>query len=243
MKRRLATLVAAISAIALLGGLAVAGTDFGQFVQDQLRSQSERLFGVTGPLERSSTASISAAEVRADPLKLATLAKSLRARVVTAGVAPPNLDMSALWPNDQQPEWLITCNEQGSAQPGLVRINLATGAVTTIVTGTSSCDPARRTSWGTILFAEEAGGGPNGGRVYELIDPLNTTGVTLNRATGTFSGGTGASNLVARPALGRLSFEGHAIYPNGVVYYGDDWPPRTVSPGGRVLQVRPEHAA
>jgi hypothetical protein len=176
LRRRLATLVATIGAIALLGGLAMAGTDFGQFVQDQLRSQSDRLFGITGPLERSSTASISAAEAQADPLKLATLANSLRARVVTAGVAPPNLDMSALWPNDQQPEWLITCNEQGSAQPGLVRINLATGAVTTIVTGTTSCDPARRTPWGTILFAEEAGGGPNGGRVYELIDPLNTTG-------------------------------------------------------------------
>jgi hypothetical protein len=232
-------LVAAACAVALVAGMATAGTDFGRFVQDHLRSESDRLFGVTGPLERSSTESISAAQAQADPRKLATLAKSLSARVVTAGVAPPNLDMSALWPDDQRPRWLITCNEQGTTAPGLVRINLATGASTTIVTGTASCDPARRTPWGTILFAEEAGGGPNGGRVYELIDPLNTTGVTLNRATGTFSGGTGAANLVPRPALGRLSFEGHAIFPNGVVYYGDELAPTNGVAGGSVYKFVP----
>jgi hypothetical protein len=232
-------LVAAACAVALAAGMAIAGTDFGRFVQDHLRSESGRLFGVTGPLERSSTESISAAQAQADPRRLATLAKSLNARVVTAGVAPPNLDMSALWPDDQRPRWLITCNEQGAAAPGLVRINLATGASTTIVTGTSSCDPARRTSWGTILFAEEAGGGPNGGRVYELIDPLNTTGVTLDRATGTFSGGTGAANLVPRPALGRLSFEGHAIFPDGVVYYGDELAPINGVAGGSIYKFVP----
>ena len=232
-------LVAAACAVALAAGMAIAGTDFGRFVQDHLRSESDRLFGVTGPLERSSTESISAAQAQADPRRLATLAKSLSARVVTAGVAPPNLDMSALWPDDQRPRWLITCNEQGAAAPGLVRINLATGASTTIVTGTASCDPARRTPWGTILFAEEAGGGPNGGRGYELIDPLNTTGVTLNRATGTFSGGTGAANLVPRPALGRLSFEGHAIFPNGVVYYGDELAPINGVAGGSIYKFVP----
>jgi secreted PhoX family phosphatase len=232
-------LVAAACAVTLVAGMAIAGTDFGRFVQDHLRSESGRLFGVTGPLERSSTESISAAQAQADPRKLATLAKSLSARVVTAGVAPPNLDMSALWPDDQRPRWLITCNEQGTTAPGLVRINLATGASTTIVTGTASCDPARRTPWGTILFAEEAGGGPSGGRVYELIDPLNTTGVTLDRATGTFSGGTGAANLIPRPALGRLSFEGHAIFPNGVVYYGDELAPTNGVAGGSIYKFVP----
>ena len=34
------------------------------------------------------------------------------------------------------------------------------------------------------------------GQLYELMDPLNTTGVTLDRTTGTFTGGVGASNLV-----------------------------------------------
>jgi hypothetical protein len=49
--------------------------------------------------------------------------------------------------------------------------------------------------------------------LYELIDPLHTTGVSLDRATGTFSGGSGAANLTARPALGRLSFEGAGHLP------------------------------
>jgi len=239
LKKRLAVLAAAVSAVALFGGMAMAGADFGQFVQDQLRSQSGRLYGVTGPLAQSSPSSLSAAEAQADPRKLATLAKSLDARVVTQGIAPANLDMSALWPDSQHPEWLVTCNEGGTSQPGLVRINLATGAVATILTGTTSCDPARRTPWGTILFGEEAGGGPSGGRLYELIDPLNTTDVTLDRTTGTFSGGTGASNFAVRSALGRLSFEGQAIYPNGVVYYSDELAPINGVAGGSFYKFVP----
>jgi hypothetical protein len=152
--------------------------------------------------------------------------------VVSAGVAPPNLDQSAFWPNASNPKWLITCNEQGAADPGLVRINLATGASTTIVTGTDECDPVRATPWGTILFGEEADAGPDGGRMYELIDPLHTTGVTLDRATGTFSGGTGTGNLVSRSAaLGRLSFEGLAIYANGLTYYSEDLGPTAGAAG------------
>ena len=57
------------------------------------------------------------------------------------------------------------------------------------------CDPIRRTAWGTIVFGEEAG---NTGQLYELIDPLDTTGVTLDRTTGVFSGGTNPQNLVRR---------------------------------------------
>ena len=107
----------------------------------------------------------------------------------------------------------------------------------TIVTGTTSCDPTRRTPWGTILFGEEAGSGPSGGHMYELINPLETTGVTLDRAAGTFSGGVGAQNLVTRTALGRVSFEGLAVYDSGVVYFGwrlarstaCTWAPRTTA--------------
>ena len=76
------------------------------------------------------------------------------------------------------------------------------------MTGTTSCDPTRRTPWGTIVFGEEAGGGATGGRLYELIDPLHTTGVTLDRTTGLFSGGVGANNLVTRTALGTRRVRG-----------------------------------
>src|SRR4029434_8413972 len=120
--------------------------------QALLCHRSQWLFGGSGPLAGSSSVSISAAEATAHPERLATVAKSLRVRVVSHGVAAPNLDQSALWPNDTHPSWLITCNEQDVSDPGLVRINLASGAQQVIVTGTSECDPVRRTPWGTIVF-------------------------------------------------------------------------------------------
>jgi len=149
------------------------------------------------------------------------------------------VDQISLWPNDAHPQYLIFCNEEGTAKAGLQRLNLATGAVDTIVTGTTSCDPTRRTPWGTILFGEEAGGGSSGGRVYELIDPVHTTGVTVDRTTGIFSGGTGTSNLVARPALGRLSFEGLGILPGGVTYFGDENRPSAGTAGGACFKFIP----
>jgi Alkaline phosphatase PhoX len=239
MRKRLAVLAAVFSAIALVAGVAAAGIDFGQFVQRQLADQSGKLFGVGGTLQASSTRSITQAQAQADPRDLVTVAESLKVRVVTAGVAPAVLDQSAFWPDANNPKWFITCNEEGVTSPGLVRINIATGQSTTIVTGTTSCDPVRATPWGTILFGEEAGGGPNGGRMYELIDPLNTTGVTLNRATGAFTGGTGASNLAARQALGRLSFEGLAVYGNGVTYFGDENRPTGGVGGGAYFKFIP----
>jgi hypothetical protein len=242
MRQRLLALTTLVATLVLAGGVAVAGVggfDFGRFVEEALRSKSMRLYGLNGPLPRSSTRSITAEEANADPRRLATLARSLKARVVTHGVGPAVLDMSALWPSDRDPKWLITCNESGTTDPGLVRVNIATGAVETILTGTTACDPAHRTPWGTILFAEEAGGGPNGGRIYELIDPLNTTNVTLDRTTGTFSGGTGAGNFAIRTAIGRLSYEGFAIYPNGVVYFGDEQRPLNGVTGGAYYKFIP----
>jgi hypothetical protein len=118
---------------------------------------------------------------------------------------------------------------------------VTTGAAETIVTGTVDCDPVEATPWGTVVFGEEAGGGPNGGRVYELLDPVGTTGVSLDRTTGVFSGGTGASNLTARPALGRLSFEGIGILPNGVTYYGDEKRPASGTAGGAYFKFEPAH--
>lgn len=223
----------------VLSGAALAGGDFGQQVQDRLRKDSRDLFGVGAPLAQSSTTSISEREALDNPERLITLAGGLRARVVTSGTAPNVLDQIALWPDETRPQWLVECNEGDTTEAGLVRINIQTGAWATIVTGTSSCDPVRRTPWGTILFGEEAGGGPDGGAIYELSDPVTTTGVTLDRATGTFFGGTGSENLVARPALGRLSFEGLAMYANGLVYYGDENRPATGTPGGAYFKFIP----
>ena len=193
-------------------------------------------FGVVKPVA-SSTESIDAATADADPRKLVTLAKGLQAHVVSArpGLGP-NIDMMALWPNDQNPTHLIACNEEGPDEVGLQRIRLSDGLPETIVTGTDSCHPVRRTAWGTILFGEEP---DNDGWLMELIHPLATTGVQFNRTTGVFSGGVGAANLAVRPAVGRLAFEGLALLPNGVLYYGDENRPSQGTAGGAYFKSIP----
>jgi hypothetical protein len=91
-RQRITVVMAVFLAVALAAGAAGAFTDFGSFVQSQLRHRSPSLFGVNGPLAGSSSVSIGAAEASAHPERLATVAKSLRIRVVSHGVAAPNLD-------------------------------------------------------------------------------------------------------------------------------------------------------
>src|SRR5262249_43577070 len=154
----------------------------------------------------------------ADPTSLVTVAAGLKVGVVTAAAnAGANLDMMAPWPNDVAPTHLIACNEEGPAQPGGQRIRLSDGQVETILAGTPDCDPVRRTPWGTVIVGEEVGPGGSeaGGRVIEIANPLATTNVLYDRVTGTASngpGGSGAENVVSREALGRLAFEGMALY-------------------------------
>jgi hypothetical protein len=196
------------------------------------------LFGVGRPLDASSTRQLTQAAAAADPTRLATLAQGLHAQVVTTQ-GPVTDDQISLWPDSAHPTYLIACNEDDTTTAGLIRIELATGKVSTIVTGTTDCDPTRRTPWGTIVFGEEAG---QGGRIYELVDPLHTTGVTLDRTTGTFSGGVGAENLVTRTALGTAAFEGLGILGDGTTYLdGDDSAlgPKNGGPGDSVFKFVP----
>jgi hypothetical protein len=140
--------------------------------------------------------------------------------------------MMALWPPDH-PTHLLACNEQGPAQAGVQRIDLATGAAATIVTGTQSCDPLHVTPWGTVIFGEET----STGHVYELVDPLSVTNATLNRVTGVAS----TDKIVQRPALGSVAFEGIGTLPNGVTYYGDELAPSNGTPGGAYYRFVPTH--
>lgn len=238
MNKRALSGVLAVGLIGLGVGAAFAGgvKDFGLQRDKELSSDSKDLFGVDKPIAASSTVSVDQATALANPASLATVAKGLKVRVVTSGVAAPVIDQMALWPTGVNPTHLIACNEQDATKPGLQRIDVATGAAETILSGTLSCDGVRRTAWGTILFSEEAG---TSGQTYELIDPLHTTGVTLDRATGVFSGGTGAANLVRRDTLGRLSFEGHGLLPNGVMYYGDENRPSNGTAGGAYFKFVP----
>ncbi|MCU1429267.1 MAG: hypothetical protein JWL83_3267 [Actinomycetia bacterium] len=234
-KRCIAGVLAGGAALTCGVAAATGSFDFGAFRDGQLASKSEQLYGIGKPVAASSTLAVDAATASADPTKLVTLAKGLKAKVVTSGVAPPNVDQITLWPNDTNPTYLIACNEQGTTAPGLVRINIQTGASSTILTGTTACDPTRLTPWGTLLFGEEAGAS---GQMFELKDPLTTNNVVYDRVAGTFSGAD-AANVVRRDSLGRLSFEGLAIYPNGVTYYGDENRPANGTPGGAYFKYVP----
>lgn len=225
-----AAVLAAASAVVVHGF----GSDFGLFRDHQLDAQSEQLFGIVSPVDASSTESVGATDANADPTSLITVAKGLQVHVLTAQPnAAPNIDQMVLWPNDQNPTHLIVANEEGPAQPGLQRIRLSDGLVETILSGTSSGDPVRRTAWGTILFGEENG---IDGWVLEIADPLHTTNVVFNRAAGT---STDPVHVATRPALGRLSFEGIALYPSGVMYYADENRPSTGTPGGAYFKFIP----
>lgn len=237
MRKGMVIALATTVALVVLATAALAGLDFGLFRDKHLAARSKPLFGIGEPIAASSQDSISAETADANPLALASFAKGLSARVVTSDAnAGPDTDMMALWPDDEDPEWLISCNEGGSEDPGVQRISIATGEVETILTGTESCDPAHRTPWGTIVFAEEE----DDGHLYELIDPLHTTDVSLDRDTGETSGGTGAENVVRRDALGFLAWEGIGILDSGVVYFGDELRPYLGAPGGSYFKFVPD---
>ncbi len=229
-----AQMVALLAVAAAGSAMADPGFDFGKHRDNLLRAHSSQLFGVTGPVAASSTLSLDTATAEANPAALITVARSLRVRVVNASPnLGANIDQMAFWPNDTAPTHIIACNEEGTDKPGVQRIGLADGKVETILTGTSFCDPVRRTPWGTIVVGEENGAD---GWLLEILDPLTTTGVMFDRKAGTTSN---PDKVATRPAPGRLSYEGIALYPNGVMYYGDENRPSKGSPGGAYFKFIP----
>ena len=171
------------------------------------------------------------------PRQLVTLATGLTAKVVSeADGLGGNIDQMVPWPDDVHPTHLIACNEEGTAAPGIQRIRLSDGAVETILTGLNRCDPTRKSPWGTIIAAEENSGAS---RVIEILDPLHTTDVVIS---GNTLSGADASHVAIRTALGAFSFEGFAIFPNGVAYYCDENRPGTGglgNPGGSQMKFIP----
>jgi hypothetical protein len=218
VSRRWVAFVLGVVAVVLAAGSAFAAfDDWGMDEQAQLQNKSYPLFGVGQPLTQSSTTDFTSAQALADPAGLITVAKGLKVSVVAAGPsdnAAPNIDQMVLWPQ-ANPTSIIGCNEEGPTAPALQRISLATGAATTIATGLNSCDPVRITPWGTVLFGEENGAT---GAMYELVDPLNVTGATINNVTGV----TSTPKIGRVNAFGFLSFEGLGMLPSGVTYYGDE---------------------
>ena len=229
--RRSALALGILAFVFIVGTALAAMNDFGLDRQSELQKKSEKYFGFGMPLAESSTVDLDAAQALAHPQDLLTVAKGLKVNVVSAGKAGANIDQMVLWPQ-ANPQYLIACNEEGTTSPGLQLISLATGNATTMVTGTTSCDPVRVTPWGTVLFGEEAG---STGAMYELIDPLGVVGATINRTTGVSS----TPKIRRVDAFGFLSFEGLGLLPNGVTYYGDELSAGSGAPGGAYYKFVP----
>src|SRR4051812_28476339 len=206
--------------------------DFGAFVADQLRSHAMQLFGFHHPLDDCAVGPFNGPSV--DALELAG---GLKATLISSAVHD-SADQIAMWPDDDHPRYLFVCDEETS-DPAVQRVDLrrpANANATTIVTGLVSCDPVRRTPWGTIIVAEEAGAT---GGFYELIDPVHiTTPINVsNRAAGTTSD---PAHLVKRKAMGSLSFESFAISQNGTILFGDELAPSSGNAGGAIYKFVPE---
>jgi secreted PhoX family phosphatase len=230
---RTGSVILGVAALALAARPAAKGpnADFGLFVEQQLFAHSEQLFGFNHPLDESSIGPFDGPSVQA-----LDLAQGLHATLISSAVHF-SADQIAMWPNDENPTHLFVCDEEGST-PAVQRVDLskpATSNATTIVTGLSSCDPVRRTPWGTIIVAEEAGAT---GGLYEILDPLSINAPinVSNRDLGTTSD---ASHLVKRKAVGSLSFESFAIRPDGTMIYGDELAPSGGANGGGLYKFVP----
>ena len=206
--------------------------DFGTFVESQLKAHSEQLFGIRRPLDESALGPYDGT----DNLNAIQVAPGLQVSLVSSNVASA-ADQIAFWPDDDHPQYLFVCDEE-TTTPAVQRVDLSKPAgsnATTIVNGLVSCDPVRRTPWGTIIVAEEAGAT---GGLYELIDPvhINTPINVTDRATGANSD---PLHLVKRQAVGSLSFESFAIRPDGTMLYGDELAPSGGNAGGAIYKFVP----
>lgn len=237
--RRAAVLaVAASAAVAVPAAAMFTSIDFGKQTQDSLQRKADRLYGGIGtPL--AETAPTVPGAAGADSV---ALAGGLEVQDVLRGdVAGPqaakltqNADMIALWPSDAEPEWAIVCIENGTGLPGIQRVKLdepGRGTVETILSGTQGCDGIRRTPWSTIVATEERGDG----WALEIYDPLHTSDVAFNRATGELTGAD-AGHVRTRPALGRFAWEGLHVTADGSVYAGDELGPKSRANGGALFK-------
>jgi hypothetical protein len=235
MKLKLAGLsCGAIAITAILAGPRVfaAPFDWGLFVQNQLKAHSWDLFGIFDPLDESALGPFT------DPnsVNAIQLASPLHATLVSSAVHT-SADMIAMWPDDDNPTHLYVCDES-SSNPGVQRVDLSqppASNATTIVTGVVSCDPIRRTPWGSIVFGEET----TSGGFYELMNPASVVApiAITNRAAGT----TSDPRLVKRKAIGQLAFEGQVILPDGTMYFGDELAPGGGNAGGGIYKFVPDH--
>ena len=245
-------------AVALIAGSIGIATaeDFGLAISQLLFSKSQKLFGFNKPLPSSATTADVVPRELASASQRQLLAGSLGAEFVARNVA--NLaDMIAFWPNDINYTHLIVCIEQGRSgttpggnsgqNPSVQRVDLATGSVETILFGMERCDPVRTTQWGTILVGEET----SDGAVYEILDPINTTGcwiadrgaagldADVRLAIDDLTPDSCEGKIKKRTALPTQAWEGVGVLDNGVVIGGDELRPGEDFDGGAVFRFVP----
>jgi hypothetical protein len=75
--------------------------------------------------------------------------------------------------------------------------------------------------------------------MFEILDPLNTTEVTVLDGAAASTTTSDPAHVRALPALGQLSFEGISVIPNGVVYYQDENRPSAIDNGGAYFKFIP----
>ena len=205
--------------------------DFGAWVQEALRANAEQLFGFTHPLRESALGPFDGSSTQA-----LVVAKGLKVSLVSSAVHF-SADQIALWPDDDHPTHLFVCDEE-SSNPAVQRVDLSrpNANATTIVTGIVACDPVRRTPWGTIIVAEEAG---LTGGFYEIFNPAAiTTAINVtDRGTGA---NTDSTHLAKQKAIGSLSFESFAIREDGTMIYGDELAPSGGNAGGGIYKFVPD---
>ncbi len=230
--------------------------DFGEFVEALLERQSNRNFGFTQPVEQSSIDDIPRRPDQ-DVRELLDVARGLKVDIFSREIGH-NADQLAFWPDDSEPTHAIVCIETRARaqvgefpsgapklEPSLQRIDLRTRAVETILRGLIACDGVRRTPWQTILATEEDGslsGDGHLGNAFEILDPLATTNITVNRGAdrGSFFDSAGLTltgdaaaapisdggfGIAIRQALMEMAWEGIHITREGVVIAGDELRP------------------
>ena len=250
MKKTLTSIAIGLS----VSSAAFAVDDFGLRVQNRLKEDSLKYFGILAPIGASETITVPRKPGQS-AMDLIKLAPGLKASIVTRK-AGNSADMLAFWPSDTNPTHIVTCIEAGndpvgtfpSGQPKLTpsvqTVNLATGEVKTILRGMRVCDGIRRTPWNTIVATEET----DDGGLYEILNPLTTPDLTLvargaSEVVDT-NGAAVATGLVEyRGAVGKLAWEGLDLTKQGIVYYGDEERPGTGGAdfdGGSLFKFVPE---
>ncbi len=229
--KKLWSLAVLCGALASPGTSAAQDSDFGKFVERQLKAKTMEQFGIVQELAQSSVGPYTSLT----SVNAVDVAQGLSVSLVTAGTQTNN-DMMALWPNDTNPTHLIVAIESGVSDPAVQMVKLSDGTVNTIVTGLSDSDPVRITPWGTVIVAEEAGvlGG-----FYEILDPLSLIGSPVNITNRNVGTTSVPAKVVKRKAVGSLSWEGISILPNGTMYYADELRPGNGNPGGGIYKFVP----